>query len=229
MDRQAANGGASHKLDASSYPNRAAGWLDDGKQFFRFRQGERPISGAKAGQDYTGMPKGLTQLLQELGLYASDLKRKVDGDGDKSKCMTDIFMSQPHISGQKCILEEVTSRMGHTVLMLPKFHCELNPMERRWGRAKYYTRRFCNSTMPKLRAVILDALGTKNIDHELSFRYERRSIDYADAYLQADISDPIVAKVFLRAKKEYRCHRGIPPSEYTNKVAKPWSHKRPKN
>ena len=71
--------------------------------------------------------------------------------------------------------------------------------------------------MPKLRAVILDALGTQNIDHELSFRYERKSIDYADAYLQADISDPIVAKVFLRAKKEYRCHRGIPPSEYTNK------------
>ena len=48
-----------------------------------------------------------------------------------------------------------------------------------------------------------------------------------EAHLQADIGDPIVAKVFLRAKKEYRCHRGIPPSEYTNKVAKPWSHKRP--
>ena len=83
--------------------------------------------------------------------------------------------------------------------------------------------------MPKLREVILEALGKRNIDHELSFRYERKSIDYADAYLEPDISDPIVAKVFLRAKTKYRCHRGIPPSEYTGKVAKPWSKKRPKN
>ena len=88
-------------------------------------------------------------------------------------------------------------------------------MERRWGRAKYYTRRHCNSTMPKLREVILDALGTQNIDHEMSFRFERKSIDYADAYFSGDASDPIVAKVFLRGKKEYRSHRGIPPSEYT--------------
>ena len=83
--------------------------------------------------------------------------------------------------------------------------------------------------MPKLREVILDALGKRNIDHELSFRYECKSIDYADAYLQPAVSDPIVAKVFLRAKTKYRCHRGIPPSEYTGKVAKPWSKKRPKN
>ena len=82
--------------------------------------------------------------------------------------------------------------------------------------------------MPKLRAIILDALGTKNIDHKLSFRYERKSIDYADAYLCQDISDPIVAAVFVRAKKQYRSHRGIPPSEYTRQVNRPWSKKRPK-
>ena len=78
------------------------------------------------------------------------------------------------------------------------------------------------------RDVILDALGEKNIDHKLNFRYERKSIDYADAYLCQDISDPIVAAVFVRAKKQYRSHRGIPPSEYTGQVNKPWSKKRPK-
>lgn len=216
-------------VNVENYPNKAAGgWLDGGKQYFKFKDGEVPISGAKKDTNYSGVPKGLKQLLQELGLYDSDMKRKVDGDGDKEKCMTSVFMAQPHIDNQKCILEEVTASLGHTVLMLPKFHCELNPMERRWGRAKYYTRRHCNSTMPKLREVILDALGTQNIDHEMSFRFERKSIDYADAYFSGDASDPIVAKVFLRGKKEYRSHRGIPPSEYTGQVAKPWSKKRRK-
>ena len=46
--------------------------------------------------------------------------------------------------------------------------------------------------------------------------------------MQEDIGDPVVAKVFLRARKKYRSHRGIPPSEYTSEVAKPWSKKRPK-
>ena len=181
--------------------------------------------------NYDGVPKGLTQLLKELGLYNSNMKRKVDGEGDKAQCMSSIFMAQPHIEEQKCILEEATQSFGHEVLMLPKFHCELNPMERRWGRAKYYTRRWCNSKMPKLRAVILDALGTKNIDHKLSFRWyeSNKSIDCADAYLCQDIiSDLIVAAVFVRAKKQYRSHRGIPPSEYTRQVNKPWSEKRPK-
>ena len=67
-----------------------------------------------------------------------------------------------------------------------------------------------------------------DIGHEMSFRFERKSIDYADAYFSGDASDPIVAKVFLRGKKEYRSHRGIPPSEYTGQVAKPWSKKRRK-
>ena len=96
------------------------------------------------------------------------------------------------------------------------------------GQGEILHAKYHNSTMRKLRGVILYALGTKNIDHEMSFRFERKSIDYADAYFSGDASDPIVAKVFLRGKKEYRSHRGIPPSEYTSQVAKPWSHKRPK-
>ena len=38
-----------------------------------------------------GVPKGLTQLLQELGLCTSDMKRKVGGDGDKSKFLPLTF------------------------------------------------------------------------------------------------------------------------------------------
>ena len=33
---------------------------------------------------------------------------------------------------------------GHAGLFIPKYHCELNSIERGWARAKRYTRAYCN-------------------------------------------------------------------------------------
>ena len=212
-------------IDPYSYPDRAAGWIDDGKQRFRFRSGERPIHGAKHGVYYTDMPKGLTQLLAELGLYQSRLRRSVDGD-DKSNCMTTIFMGLPHIDGQKSILAVETEGRGNVCLMLPKFHCELNPMERRWGRAKWYIRRHADRSLPTLRKNVLTALGRSIIPVRMSVKFECTCMKYMDAYNHSEHQDSFAAAAYVRAQREYKSHRGIPPSEYKDeRKHRPWELK----
>jgi hypothetical protein len=47
----------------------------------------------------------------------------------------------------------------HTCLFLPKFHCEMNAIERYWGATKKYLRRHCAYSLPGLRAGLQVALS----------------------------------------------------------------------
>ena len=47
---------------------------------------------------------------------------------------------------------------GHAVIYLPKFHCELNPIERFWCSAQQYTRSHCDYTIRGLRSTIPQSL-----------------------------------------------------------------------
>ena len=47
----------------------------------------------------------------------------------------------------------------HTCLFLPKFHCEMNAIERYWGATKKYLRRHCSYSLPGLRAGLQVALS----------------------------------------------------------------------
>jgi hypothetical protein len=48
---------------------------------------------------------------------------------------------------------------GHRCLFLPKYHCELNWIERYWGAAKKYARRHCGYTLSALRTCAPIALS----------------------------------------------------------------------
>lgn len=58
--------------------------------------------------------------------------------------MQAAFGSHPDFLNEKSSIEQyLMEEKGHTVYMLRKFHCELNPIERVWSQSKRYTKAYC--------------------------------------------------------------------------------------
>ena len=75
-----------------------------------------------------GVPKGLKRVLEERGINTTTL---LQND------MRTILGSHPDFKYEKSRVERLlTDEFGHIVYMIPKFHCELNPIERVWAQAK---------------------------------------------------------------------------------------------
>ena len=89
----------------------------------------------------TGLQKGLETLLEERGVSTIGLKK--EDMVKKVEQMRDFKF-------QKNKVEEKILNQGHRVMFLPKFHCELNPVERMWCHAKHYTRSHCDYSFPNL-------------------------------------------------------------------------------
>ena len=53
---------------------------------------------------------------------------------------------------------------GHIVYMLPKFHCELNPIERVWSQSKKYTKAYCKYSIVSSHKLIIPALETVTLE-----------------------------------------------------------------
>jgi transposase len=51
-------------------------------------------------------------------------------------CLARILASHKDFFEQKSALEELLLARGHKCLFLPKFHCELNPIEMYWAYCK---------------------------------------------------------------------------------------------
>lgn len=66
----------------------------------------------------------------ECDAEAGDLERSRDC------CMRRVLSLQPDFLAEKPLLQLVIEQAGHKCLFLPKFHCELNPIEMVWGQTK---------------------------------------------------------------------------------------------
>lgn len=80
----------------------------------------------------TGAAKGLQQVLEERGFDTTGIRTKcapICPFENDSCCLSRILSKQCDFLDQISMLEELVTKAGHLCLFLPKFHCELNPIE----------------------------------------------------------------------------------------------------
>ena len=139
-----------------------------------------------------GKAKGIQQVLQERGLWRD---RRADGSKFRLACpkpgcdpalngeccATALLQSQRDFQEQRGSLQEKVEAAGHSVIFYPKFHCELNFIERFWCAAKYYVRENCTYSIDGLRRTIPAAF--KSISTATINRYYEHCSRTIDAYI----------------------------------------------
>ncbi|KAF8237159.1 hypothetical protein L208DRAFT_1248943 [Tricholoma matsutake] len=75
-------------------------------------------------------------------------------------CNKWILELQPDFTEQKSLVQETIEAAGHLCLFLPKFHCELNPIEYFWGMVKKYLRDHCDYSFDGLKENLPKALDS---------------------------------------------------------------------
>ncbi|KAF8593188.1 hypothetical protein BDV93DRAFT_461688, partial [Ceratobasidium sp. AG-I] len=138
--------------------------------------------------DHTAMPgwfKGMAIILAErnLGHIArrrADCPNKCDPKATNCCCHC-ALACQPDFEARDSIVKELADKLGSKVIFLPKFHCELNPIEQCWGCVKERYRKFPpSSTEAKLEENMLEALDSVPLDSICKFA--ARSHRFLNAY-----------------------------------------------
>ena len=112
---------------------------------------------------------------------------------------------QQDFKDQRCWMEELIEGRGHKVIFLPKFHPELNFIERYWGKIKKWLRWHCDdSWFSLLRNVDFVMNSDKVCDLTLMRRYSRICWRYLDAYHKG-----MTAEEAVIAARKYKSHRMV--------------------
>ena len=69
-------------------------------------------------------------------------------------CAMHYMTSHPDYRTQTSLVEETITSTGHICLFLPKYHCELGPIEAYWGGTKRYARANCDYSFEGLKACV---------------------------------------------------------------------------
>ncbi|KEP45155.1 DDE family endonuclease [Rhizoctonia solani 123E] len=182
--------------------------LPDGKIQQLYYPSNHPI------EELRGTFKGLALILKERGVSNAQKLKLVCPSPDSNRpgclpgstdcCARRTMMNQPDILAQKSIIQALAESQGCSVLYLPKYHCELNPIEQCWGAAKrVYRDSPTSSSEADLKRNMLSALDTVNL--QLIRRFAGRSQRFVHAY-----SRGLSGSQAAWAMKKYRGHRIIP-------------------
>ena len=106
--------------------------------------------------------------------------------------------SHSDLKEEKTKIEHFLNSYGHTCVMLPKFHCELNPIER-----PKLNSCFTNHTIGGLRETVPDALDSVTLDNIR--KHYRKVRQYMYGYLQGIAAGPEL-EAFV--KRKYIHHIG---------------------
>jgi len=110
---------------------------------------------------------------------------------------------EPDFLAQKGAIEELIENAGHKCIFFPKFHCELNFIERYWGAAKRYLRENCDYSWEGLKKTVPESL--ESVPLITIRKFSRKCWRYMDLYRKE-----ISGKLAEYAVKKYRSHRRIP-------------------
>ena len=96
--------------------------------------------------------------------------------------MRETLKKHPDFKNEKSMIEHFLVQKGHIPIFLPKFHPELNPIERVWAQFKRYTKAHCNYSIQSLRKNIptsYDSVTLENIQNHV-----RKVKHYMFGYLE---------------------------------------------
>ena len=113
---------------------------------------------------------------------------------------------QPNLTVTK-FCEWVNEVLLPIVYMLPKFHCELNPIERVWAQSKHYSKAYCKYSIVSLRNTIIPAL--ESVPLESIQKHFNKARHYMFAYLEGLPGESDLEKLVKNYKKAIKSHRRI--------------------
>jgi hypothetical protein len=163
------------------------------------------------GHERAGVFKGMQVILEERGFsnaskLLAECKQFKCTSPTNDCCCRRILFNQPDFASVPSILESECNKRGFKVIFLPKFHCELNPIEQCWGYAKrIYRLNPESSREDHLEKYALDALNS--VPLASMRRFANRSRRFMDAY-----SRGLNGKQAAWASRKYRGHRVLPES-----------------
>jgi hypothetical protein len=156
-----------------------------------------------------GVFKGMAVMLEERGFgdmsrILAECKGFKCTPGATNCCCRRILYNQPDFMEVQSLLETHCLARGVHVLFLPKFHCELNPIEQCWGRAKSVYRTYPPSSreddLIKNTLQSLDSIPLPMIR-----RFATRSRRFMNAYEHG-----LNGKQAAWAARKYRGYRVLP-------------------
>ena len=118
-----------------------------------------------------GTPKGMKKVLIERGINVTKMI---------AEQMRNELQKMPDFKYEKTRLETLLHSNNFKGYFIPKFHCELNPIERVWGQSKKFTRAHCDYSFKGLENMLDESLDT--IPLNTIRRFFRKMRDYLAAY-----------------------------------------------
>ena len=123
---------------------------------------------------------------------------------EEACCLAYLLSQQPDFIAQQNAIQEYIESRGHLCIFLPKYHPELNAIERYWSRIKLHTREHCDGTKQRTKKEADLALNGANNDLALIRRYFRTAWRWIDAYSRG--LDGVLALFAVTKSKK---HRGV--------------------
>jgi transposase len=115
-----------------------------------------------------------------------DLKLIDNSADSKSFSLAELrekLQTHPAFNGTNTHLEKLALKYGVKIIWVPKYHCELNPIEGFWCYLKRYVRENNDQNFNKLDDLILEAISkykTSDLKIKLWFRFWRALEMYAN-------------------------------------------------